>query len=140
MLQTTLVTYCSKMSIKTETIFLHSVSKTFQYSPNNPTSNCPPQLGNLKLLSGSLLSVVPLSEVITMSKWTCGLWMVWATESFKYRILDQTFTQEGKRLPKKVNVLLWHSLEWVNLNLKSWGSLKNVERSLIEVNLNISSG
>ena len=52
---------------KTETIFLHSVSKTFQYSPNNPTSNCPPQLGNLKLLSGSLLSEVPLSEDITMT-------------------------------------------------------------------------
>ena len=140
MLQTTLVTYCSKMCIKTETIFLHSVSITSQYSPNNPTSNCPPQLGNLKLLSGSLLSVVSLSEGITMSNWTCGLWLVWATGSFKYRILHQTSTQEGKRLPKKVNVWLWHSLEWVNLNLKSWGSLKNVEGSLIEVNLNISSG
>ena len=31
------------------------------------TSNWPPQLGNLKVLSGSLLSVVPLSEAITMS-------------------------------------------------------------------------
>ena len=98
MLQTTLVTNYPNMCIKTETIFLHSVSKTSQYSPNNPTSNCPPQLGNLKLLSGSLLSVVPLSEVITMSYWTCGVWLVWARGSLKYRILRQTFTLEGKRI------------------------------------------
>ena len=113
MLQTTLVTYCSKMCIKTETIFLHSVSKTSQYSPNNPTSNCPPQHGNLKVLYGSLLSVVLLSEVniICLIEYVvfglCGRQEVSNIES------------SSKRLPKKVNVLLRHSLEWVNL--------KNVE-------------